>query len=296
MPTGHLRTRLTLAAVLIGGFALRLAGQVATPAVSDQSRNPVAGDQQAITHGAVLFRQECVFCHGVGARGGMRGPDLTTGSWTHGGADGDLFRTITEGVPGTSMPPHRLPSSEIWQIVTYLRTVQQPPAPAIGDPARGEALFFDSGGTARCASCHMVRGRGGRLGPELSTVGSARSRAYLIESIRQPGRQLTENRDFGEGGTLRYDTVTAVAADGRTIVGVPMNEDTFTVQIMDTSERIHSLDKKTLKSIRHEDRSLMPAYDPARLTDGDLDNIVAFLQSLRTAPSARTKSVSHEDR
>ena len=61
--------------------------------------------------------------------------------------------------------------------------------------------------------------------------------------------------------------MTAVTNDGRTIVGVPMNEDTFTVQLMDMSERVHSLDKKSLKSFRHEDRSLMPAYDAARLND-----------------------------
>jgi cytochrome c oxidase cbb3-type subunit III len=293
MPTGHLRTRLTLAAVLIGGFALRLAAQVATQPVSDQTRNPVAGDEKAIVQGALLFREVCVFCHGVGARGGMRGPDLTTGSWTHGGTDADLYRVIAGGVPGTAMPPNELTSDELWQIVAYLRTVQQPLTPAVGDPARGEALFF---GTARCSSCHMVRGRGGRLGPELSTVGSARSRAYLVESIRQPAKRLTENRVFGDGVTLKYDTVTAVTADGRTIVGVPMNEDTFTVQIMDTTDRIHSLDKKTLKSLRHEDRSLMPAYDTSRMPDTDLDHLVAYLQSLRTSPSKRTKSVSHEDR
>jgi cytochrome c oxidase cbb3-type subunit III len=292
MPTARIRMRLTLAAGLIGGFALPLGAQVTTP-VTEHSRNPFSGDQKAITQGAVLFRQECVFCHGVGARGGMRGPDLTTGSWTHGGSDVDLYRTITDGVPGTAMPPHKLASDEIWQIVTYVRTLQQPLTPAIGDPARGEALFF---GAARCSSCHMVRGRGGRLGPELSSVGSARSRAYLVESIRQPAKQLTENRVFGDGVTLKYDTVTAVTADGRTIVGVPMNEDTFTVQIMDTTERIHSLDKKTLKSIRHEDRSLMPTYDTSRLPDADLDHLVAYLQSLRTSPSVRTKSVSHEDR
>jgi len=293
MPTARIRMRLTLVAGLIGGFVLQLGAQVTTPPVTEQSRNPLSGDQKAVTQGAVLFRQECVFCHGVGARGGMRGPDLTTGSWTHGGSDVDLFHTITDGVPGTAMPPHKLTSDEIWQIVTYVRTVQQPLTPDIGDPARDDALFV---GTAGCSSCHMVRGRGGRLGPELSSVGSARSRAYLVESIRQPAKQLTENRVFGDGVTLKYDTVTAVTADGRTIVGVPMNEDTFTVQIMDTTERIHSLDKKTLKSIRHEDRSLMPTYDRSRLPDADLDHLVAYLQSLRTSPSVRTKSVSHEDR
>jgi cytochrome c oxidase cbb3-type subunit III len=289
MRMGSIAMRATLAAALIGGCALQLRAQVPAPAVTDSSRNPLAGDAQAITKGAVLFRQECVFCHGVGGRGGMRGPDLTTGSWNHGGTDADLVRTITDGVPGTAMPPNNLKTDEIWQIVSYLRTVQQPAAPAVGDQARGEALFF---GTARCSTCHIVNGRGGRLGPELSTVGSARSRAYLVESIRQPAKQLTQNRAFGEG--LKYDTVTAVTADGRTIVGVPVNEDTFTLQLMDQSERVHSFDKKTLKSVRHENRSLMPAYDASRLGDADLDNVVAYLQSLRSTSPAR-KGGSHEN-
>src|SRR5438094_588000 len=98
-----------------------------------------------------------------------------------------------------------------------------------------------------------------------------RSRAYLVESIREPARRLTENRVFGDSVTLKYDTVTAVTGDGRTIVGVRMNEDTFTVQIMDTAEVVHSLEKKTLKSFKREDRSLMPAYDAARLGATDLD-------------------------
>jgi cytochrome c oxidase cbb3-type subunit III len=290
MRTGNVRMRLILAAGFIGGgLTLHLWAQVTTPAVADQARNPFSGDPKAVTQGAVLFRQECVFCHGVGARGGMRGPDLTTGSWSHGGSDADLARTITGGVPGTAMPPNNLKTDEIWQIVTYLRTLQQPAAAAVGDQSLGEALFF---GTARCSSCHIVNGRGGRLGPELSTVGSARSRAYLVESIRQPARQLTRNRGFGDDVTLKYDTVTAVTADGRTIVGVPMNEDTFTLQLMDSSERVHSLDKKTLKSVLHENRSLMPAYDAGRLSNADLDNLVAYLQSLRT-PSV-TKGGSGE--
>jgi putative heme-binding domain-containing protein len=283
MRMGVFSMRATLAAALLGGVTLHLSAQVPAPAAADQSRNPLTGDPQAITKGAVLFRQECVFCHGVGARGGMRGPDLTTGSWNHGGSDADLARTITDGVAGTAMPPNNLKTDEIWQIVSYLRTVQQPPAAPVGDQARGEALFF---GTARCSTCHIVNGRGGRLGPELTTVGSARSRAYLVESIRQPAKQLTQIRAFG-GDSLKYDTVTAVTGDGQTIVGVPMNEDTFTVQLMDMSERVHSLDKKTLKSFRHENRSLMPAYDASRLPDADLDNLVAYLQTLRSTATPR---------
>jgi cytochrome c oxidase cbb3-type subunit III len=286
-----IRVRATLAAGFVVGLALPLWGQVASPSSTEPARNPYSGDPKAITQGAVLFRQECTFCHGVAARGGMRAPDLTTGSWSHGGSDADLARTISGGVPGTAMPPNNLTDDEIWQIVAYLRTLEQPVASTTGDRTRGEALFA---GTARCATCHIVNGRGGLLGPELSTVGSARSRAYLVESIRQPGRQLTQNRGFGESVTLKYDTVTAVTADGRTIVGVPMNEDTFTVQLMDTSERVHSLEKKSLKSLQHENRSLMPTYDDRRLSNADLDDLVAYLQSLRSTAPAPKKGTPHE--
>src|SRR5499427_9677700 len=179
MRMGNIWRRVALTAGVIGSLTLRLSGQVAASATPQPSSNPLAGNATAITQGAVLFRQECVFCHGVAARGGMRGPDLTTGSWSHGGSDADLARTITDGVPGTDMPPHTFKTDEMWQIVSYLRTVQQPAAPPTGDRALGEALFF---GTARCSTCHIVNGRGGRLGPELSTAGSARSRAYLVES------------------------------------------------------------------------------------------------------------------
>ena len=92
MRMGKITVRLTLAAAFAGGLTLHLSAQPPQPA-SEQTRNPLAGDAQAISKGAVLFRQECVYCHGVGARGGMRGPDLTTGSWTHGGSDGWIIMT-----------------------------------------------------------------------------------------------------------------------------------------------------------------------------------------------------------
>jgi putative heme-binding domain-containing protein len=283
MCNAPVRTSFLAVGLAIVAITLPLRGQAAPPQAP--SASPVA-DAKAVTEGAVLFRQECVFCHGVSARGGMRGPDLTTGSWSHGGSDEELTATITDGVPGTDMPAHaHLKSEEIGQIIAYLRTVQQPPSPPRGDAARGETLFFGSG---RCGSCHLVKGRGGRIGPELTRVGSARSRSYLIESIREPARYLTEHEGAGERGARKYDTVTAVTSDGRKIVGVAMNEDTFTVQIMDTSDRIHSLRKRDLKDFRHEDRSLMPAYNEAQLTADALDDLVNYLQTLR-APTPEKK-------
>jgi putative heme-binding domain-containing protein len=253
-------------------------------------------DAETVRQGAVLFRADCAPCHGVGAHGGVRGPDLTRGTFIHGGSDAELTRTINNGIPGTAMGGNRLPENEVAQIIAYLRTLQQPPAPAIGDAHRGETLFF---GAQRCSSCHMVNGKGGRLGPDLSFAGSARPRAYLIESIREPNRQLTTNQSLGEmqgAPTLLYDTVTAVTRDGKTIVGVAMNEDTFTLQMMDTNERIYSLPKKSLKSWKHEHRSLMPAYGADTLNETDLQDLVAYLQSLHAPSPAPEKGKENANR
>src|SRR5262245_43303785 len=123
MRTGSAWMRATLAAGLLAGLTLHVSGQAA-PAAPE--RNPFSGDPKAITTGAVLFRQDCMYCHGVAARGGMRGPDLTTGSWNHGGSDAEIAATVKGGVPGTAMPASTMTQDEIWKIVAYLRTVQQP--------------------------------------------------------------------------------------------------------------------------------------------------------------------------
>jgi mono/diheme cytochrome c family protein len=280
-----MRTTLTAFAVLL---------TLAHTAYAQAGAQTAATGAPDMTQGAILFRQQCVFCHGVGANGGTRGPDLTTGAWNHGGSDAELTRTILNGVPGTAMPPNELLEAEVKAIVAYLRTLQQPAAAATGDAKRGETLYF---GTGRCSSCHIVNGRGGRLGPELTQIGSARSRPYLIESIREPSRQLAPNCGFGAcsfgyAAVPSYDTVTVVTRDGKTIVGVPMNEDTFTIQLMDTSERVYSLAKESLRSLRHENRSLMPAYGPNTLGEADLQDLVAYLQSLRAPTPAPDEGAS----
>lgn len=244
-----------------------------------ERRNPFASDANAIHQGSILYRQECMYCHGPAARGGSRGPDLTSGNWVHGGSDGEIFSTISTGVDGTSMAPHRFKDDEIWQLLSYLRSLQQAPTPAAGNAAHGRELF---NGDANCSLCHMVAGRGGRLGPDLTRIGAARPLPYLVDSIRDPDKSLT--RHGYQSTSLNdepYDTVTVVTRAGKIVIGTPVNEDTFTIQIMDASETVHSFDKKSLKSLKHERKSLMPAYNQDTLSDKDLQDIVAYLQSLR---------------
>ncbi|HEY4766952.1 MAG TPA: c-type cytochrome [Candidatus Sulfotelmatobacter sp.] len=249
-------------------------------------RNPLAGTAKAAKAGEYEFRINCALCHGLGAHGGGRGPDLTRAVKKHAHSDAEMFQVISNGIPGTAMPANGtngqgvgMTDEEIWQIITYLRSQEvKVPANAKGNAARGKDLFY---GDANCSLCHMVAGKGGRLGPDLTAVGGSRTREAIIDSVRNPSRRLawglTEaTKEFPQ----EYESVTVVTADGKQIKGITLNEDSFSVQIMDTSEQIHLLEKDNLKSFQKSRQSAMPTYGTDFLSDKDLEDIVAYLSSV----------------
>src|SRR5882757_4328569 len=255
----------------------------ATAAYAADNQNPYAGDAKAAKAGEYEFRINCALCHGLGAHGGGRGPDLTRAQKKHTHNDAEMFQVISNGIPGTVMPANGtngqgvgMTDEEIWQIITYIRSVEvKAPATPVGNAKHGKDLFY---GDANCSVCHMVEGKGGRLGPDLSAVGGSRTHEAIVDSVRNPSRRLawglTEStKEFPQ----EYESVTAVTADGREIKGVTLNEDSFTVQIMDASEKIHLLEKSNLKSFQKNRQSAMPKYGTDLLSDKALEDIVAYL-------------------
>ena len=235
----------------------------------------------SIANGKSTFRADCAYCHGINADGGFRAPSLISGHLNHGDTDDAMLNNILHGIPGTAMPANDIEDSEARDVIAYLRTLQKPAAaPVTGNSEAGRKLFF---GEAFCSRCHMVYGQGGRLGPDLSRVGASRPRDYLIESIRKPDAEITERfiaLDFGNTAPS-YELVTVTTTQGAKFSGVILNEDSFSLQFMDDHEKIHSWLKSELRSIVHEKRSPMPAYGPQQLSDSQLDDLVAYLTSLR---------------
>jgi len=259
---------------------------IAGPASPADDRNPLAGDPKAAKAGEYEFRINCALCHGLGARGGGRGPDLTRAQKKHTHSDPDMFQVISNGIPGTAMPANGtngqgvgMTDEEIWEIIAYIRSQEvKAGSKSLGNAAKGKALFF---GDANCSLCHMVAGKGGRLGPELTGVGGSRTREAIIDSVRNPSRRLawglTEaTKEFPH----EYESATVVTVDGKKIRGVTLNEDSFTVQIMDSNERIHLLEKDGLRSFEKTRDSAMPKYDTEVLSNKDLEDLVAYLTSM----------------
>jgi putative heme-binding domain-containing protein len=180
------------------------------------------------------------------------------------------------------MPANSFEDSATWAIIAYLRSLSPLSNPSVvGDRAKGRLIFFGQGA---CSQCHMVSGRGGSLGPDLTRVGAARSVAYLRESIREASKKLSDGMvdpNNPWANAIVYDTVTVVTRQGQQIVGVAKNEDTFTIQLLDTSQQLHLLLKRDLESVTHEHKSLMPDYSEEMLSDTELRDLVAYLQSLR---------------
>jgi putative heme-binding domain-containing protein len=228
-------------------------------------KNPHLGNQASIKSGLALYRVRCGDCHGLDARG-YRGPDLT--AVLGGMADERLFQTVRKGVPGTEMQPSTIPDDDVLMIIAYLRDMSAaaPAETPTGNVDNGGKLF-----AAQCAACHRVRDRGGRLGPDLTRVGAARSRAALVREIRTPSEWIPP----------AYETVTLVTRDGQKIRAVKKNEDVFSIQVMDTRERLQGYLRSSLQEVIYEKTSLMPAYGPERLNESDLNDLLAYLTTLK---------------
>ena len=225
--------------------------------------------------GERLFQIHCSRCHGIDAEGDD-GPSLRRGRFRRAQSDAGLFRVISEGVADTGMPPifRRRTDESVWQVVAYLRSINQRPEDISlpGDVEAGRSLYTGAG---RCATCHMISGVGSLLGPDLTFVGERRSPDELRADLLEPDHEVAP----------RWWSVRVTYIDGRTIEGIRMNEDTYSYRLLDADEQLWSIAKRDLRESQRIETSTMPSYDD-RLTVSEVDNLVAYLFSLRTRESA----------
>ncbi len=240
---------------------------------SAQTRALATAGASDIASGRRMFDAQCAWCHGAEGTGGT-GPDLHRTTLRHAANDAALVQIVRNGIAGTEMPSFAIALTDrmAWQIAAYVRSLGRTRSRAVtGDAARGAALYDSNG----CASCHVVSGKGGILGPELTSIGALRGAPYLRDAIVKPAATHPPG----------YLVVRAVPASGPEVRGIRVNEDVFWVHIRDASGRMHTLEKTQLSKLeRLPDDSLMPSY-VTRLSDAQLDDLVAYLANLRGEPA-----------
>jgi cytochrome c oxidase cbb3-type subunit III len=250
--------------MLVTWTLLLLLQQGVRPDLPKVEKNPfsTAADLEL---GKKMYNGRCAGCHGPAGDGG-KGTSLTTPTLARAQNDLALYRVIRYGLPETEMPSHNMTEREIWQIAAYVRTLGRAGMDMrSGNPARGEQLVRQKGG---CTGCHVLNGQGGLTGPALTDIGTRRSSGYLRTKIVDPAKDIA-------GG---FSTVRLATRTGQKLTGVRLNEDTWSIQVRDSSGRLHSFWKEDLADLAVEQRTVMPSY-AKRLTEGEIDDIVAYLSS-----------------
>src|SRR5439155_2675884 len=225
--------------------------------------------QADVEAGYTLYNANCITCHGTNGDS-IPGVNLRTNQFRRVATDADLNRLIQTGIAGTAMPPGRYTTADLAGLVAYIRSMREfDTAPARGDAVRGQTIFEEKG---NCTSCHRVNGKGSRVAPDLSDIGAIRSPDALQRSLMDPTASMLPLNRF----------VRAVTRDGKTITGRRLNEDTYTVQLIDTNERLVSLVKPDLREYTVLKTSTMPSYRD-KLSAAERDDRVAYLRTLKGA-------------
>ena len=228
-----------------------------------------------IENGSRLYQSSCAGCHGPS--GDMvPGIDLLRNQFRRASSDTDIVRMIQSGIPGTTMPPSSFTETQAATIVAFLRSAAPGSGRGFGrgaatvprgDMAKGRALFAGKG---ECGTCHRVNGVGPRVAPELTDIGTIRQPLELREKILDPSREVrAANR-----------TADIVLKDGTRITGHLLNQDTFTIQIIDSRERLVSLPRTNVREFTVRRESPMPSYRD-QLTPEEVNDVVAYLVSLK---------------
>jgi putative heme-binding domain-containing protein len=203
--------------------------------------------------------------------------------------DAQIFDAIKNGIPATQMPPFgsQLPDNDIWKVAAYIRGLRgtAADAPLPGDVAAGEQIFWGKG---ECGNCHVIKAKGGLIGPDLTNVAGTRKTASIVSALTKD-----QHRVFGDGGAIprvlipntTYQPVKVTTADGKVISGVLKNEDSYSLQIMGTDNQLHMFERAKVKVV-YEKKGLMPTDYDRRLAPDELKNLLAFLTRQAVAPPA----------
>jgi cytochrome c oxidase cbb3-type subunit III len=251
--------------VKVIGFVL-----IAVAAAAAQEHSYTQAD---IENGARLYQSSCAGCHGP--NGDMvPGIELQRGQFRRATTDTEIMRIIQSGIPGTTMPPSSFTDPQAGSIVAYLRTASPSGGGrggavtiASGNPANGRAIFDGKG---RCATCHRVNGVGPRLAPDLSEIGTIRPAAELQQKLLDPNTTIRPGN--------RYIELTLKS--GARTSGRLLNQDTFTIQLLDANERLVSVSRSDVREMVFLKDSAMPSYRDA-LSRDELADVVAYLVTLK---------------
>ncbi|HEY2379606.1 MAG TPA: c-type cytochrome, partial [Terriglobia bacterium] len=234
--------------------------------------------------GRTDYLARCVGCHGADGTGGGHGPAIVDVPRPRAISKAAVLELIRNGILDRGMPAFQISDEEASAIADYVMFLKSPPkTPALvassGNAAAGERFFHKNS----CGGCHMLRGSGGVLGPDLSNVGRERTLAQIEQALRDPGATGQSSGRGRRRGGPSYPAVTVHLRDGRTIQGIAKNESNFDLQLLGADEKLYLLSKDQISEILH-DKSLMPKVEA---TSDEIRDLIAYLNAATAAGASK---------
>ncbi len=237
---------------------------------------------QSLEAGRSAYEARCVGCHGSDGAGGGHGPAIVDIRRPRAASKVAMRDLIRNGIPNTAMPPFTMPDAELDALVAYLEVLRAPAAdhPAAGDAVAGERFFTGKG---NCSSCHMVRGRGGVLGPDLSDLARERRTLQIERALREPGASVSAGDGDRESARQSFKAISLRMRDGRTLRGLAKYESPFDLGVLGLDGAFHSISRSQVAHITWEP-SLMPHV---QATADEMRDLLAYLTRLTVDRSPR---------
>jgi PQQ-dependent dehydrogenase (methanol/ethanol family) len=242
---------------------------------------PVAlfGQAEQVIEGKKIFAQSCAGCHGADTYGTDRAPGLSGNRRVRARTVDQLRNLVAHGVPASGMPAFNFPASQLDAVALFVHSLNAAASetPVPGNPETGKQIFF--GSSEKCASCHMVNGRGSDTGPDLSTVGREMTVEEIEAVLLHPEAHITPG----------YELVTVSLKDGSKVEGFARGESNFDLQLQDSKGQLRLLHSDEIASVHKREGSLMPAW---KGSSGELQDLTAYLCGLTGVAAADAKAAA----
>jgi len=137
-----------------------------------------------------------------------------------------------------------------------------------GDARRGKALFHDLKGIG-CIRCHRIDGEGGDIGPDLAGIHAKYPRAFIIESVLYPSKQILDG----------YQQVNFETKDDEDLSGLVRSETPDEVTVVDSGGIKHVLKKANIKSRKISQISLMPEGLQGGLSLAEFSDLISYVEN-----------------
>ncbi len=143
-----------------------------------------------------------------------------------------------------------------------------------GDPAKGGRVFREKA-EVQCLRCHTIDGQGGQVGPDLTGIGGKKDRAYLLESIVLPDKQIAQG----------FETLIVATKDGQTLAGIVKSQDDHSIRLMTPEGKLRTIPRTEIDETRRG-ASAMPPETIKNLSPRELRDVIEFLANSKTDPAA----------